>query len=1020
LVIKDPEANNKRYGEVSFQFDKVFWTNAKQEDVFDISCRAQVDHVMNGYNSCCFAYGQTGSGKTYTMFGEGGEVRGVIPRSVEYLFQCLAKKTSTSEVAMVCSFLEIYNDQIRDLGKAYLAAMGVESNTSAALHEKTSDLFEKLAGKRGNPYFAPAFHKSGSAMALSGAVRPGLKEVQDEYNTMNYEIREDNEGNVFVKDLSLVPVTTMEEVMSLIATGLRVRATHETKMNAFSSRSHTVFTITVLQRDKITGEAITGMLNLVDLAGSERLKKSESIGVRLKEALHINTSLTALGKVIMALDPSSENSHIPYRDSKLTRVLQNSLGGNSFTTVIATVHPVAKFYEECLSSLQFANRCRNVRNNPRVNYVEDSEDKDRKIRKLMEEIGTLRTKMTQLTGNDLAGGMRASVAGGAGGGAGKLSPAALVQLLKRLGIAATLAPDGALLVNGQKFGADDIGLGEGSTDYGGGGGGKDGSGNNVNTEKLLKSIKELKETNANYSAKSKDRKLQMEEQGRQLQKMSMEIVKLQTGMRHKEFECKSLAEEKERALSEMKQFLENKYAQDLQGMISHNRELLSHHQEEFNKIPTALMEYTKLNAKNEKERNEFEAPLRAEFEVTLKGLDKSRLAELAHVKAQYDFWLEEKDMALSGFVDSFNAYRVKKSEQLRMAEREIVKLYDYFEQLEAVLQGACDGKFLVRIKEAGFAIPESRFGSTDMDNVEGGVKGAVIIPKAFVPLNPFKIKGEARLDLTLKIVEKHKERTERLRKMKTDALEKSVHYAQKSAKKNLESGSLVGNVRNFLATRPITPPEKLQVVSGITYHAPTSVPRPLSAGALAVQALPTSVPKLPPARSSATAPASKLNASGSLNRSRDLTVQRSPSRMVPGSQLDVKYRGPDLVSTAPGELQSRSRLDPEQWPEEDSERAPSSHNRSSKALLLEKQNRELAAEVQRLQERERKSKAQAVEMGTPQTAEHIRKLEAESERLKKLVKDINAQLHASKVAQNALTRKFGRGYDSNEENDGVF
>lgn len=311
-------------------------------------------------------------------------------------------------------------------------------------------------------------------------------------------------------------------------------------------------------------------------------------------------------------------------------------------------------------------------------------------------------------------------------------------------------------------------------------------------------------------------------------------------------------------------------------------------------------------------------------------------------------------MALSGFVDSFNAYRVKKSEQLRMAEREIVKLYDYFEQLEAVLQGACDGKFLVRIKEAGFAIPESRFGSTDMDNVEGGVKGAVIIPKAFVPLNPFKIKGEQRLDLTLKIVEKHKERTERLRKMKTDALEKSVHYAQKSTR-SVEGGSLVGNVRNFLVTRPITPPEKLQVVSGITFHAPGGAARPVSAGALAVQALP-SVPKLPPTRTSATAPTNKLNGSGSLNRSRDLTVQRSPSRMVPGSQLDAKYRGPDLVSTAPGELQSRSRVDPEQWPEEDSERVPSGHNRSSKALLLEKQDRELVQEVQRLQEREQKSK----------------------------------------------------------------
>jgi hypothetical protein len=235
------------------------------------------------------------------MFGNDGDIRGVIPRSVEYLFQKLSKMSSSSEVAMVCSFLEIYNDQIRDLGKAYLVAMGVEASTSKALYEKTSNLFENLAGKRGNPYFAPAFHRVGSNVAMAADDRPGLKEVQDEYNTMNYEIREDNEGNVFVKDLSLVPVTTIEEVMSLITMGLSVRATHETKMNAFSSRSHTVFTITILQKDKITGQATTGMLNLVDLAGSERLKKSESQGVRLKEALHINTSLTALGMYFVVI-----------------------------------------------------------------------------------------------------------------------------------------------------------------------------------------------------------------------------------------------------------------------------------------------------------------------------------------------------------------------------------------------------------------------------------------------------------------------------------------------------------------------------------------------------------------------------------------------------------------------------------------------------------------------------------------------------------------------------------------------
>ena len=913
------------------------------------------------------------------MFGEGGDVRGVIPRSVEYLFQSLAKKTLSSEVAMVCSFLEIYNDQIRDLGKAYLAAMGVESNTSAAMYEKTSDLFEKLAGKRGNPYFAPAFHKAGSAMQLSGAIRPGLKEVQDEYNTMNYEIREDNEGNVFVKDLSLVPVTTMEEVMSLIATGLRVRATHETKMNAFSSRSHTVFTITVLQRDKMTGEAITGMLNLVDLAGSERLKKSESIGVRLKEALHINTSLTALGKVIMALDPSSENSHIPYRDSKLTRVLQNSLGGNSYTSVIATVHPTSRYYEECLSSLQFANRCRNVRNNPRVNYVEDTEDKDRKIRKLMEEIGTLRSKMTHMNGAELQGGVRSSLGGAGGSAAAKLSPADLVNLLKRLGIAATLHPDGNLLVNGQKFGTEDIGLGGDGADAVVEGrvttSSKDNSGvTEKNVEKLQKTVKELKESNASYAAKAKERKLQMEEQGRQLQKLSVDLVKLQTGMRHKEFECKTLAEEKERSLSEMKTFLEGKYAGDLQLMINHNREVMHHHQADIDKIPTALTEYTKLFAKAEKERTDLEAPLKADFDAQLKEIENSRQAELAHIKSQFDFWLEEKDKALSGFVDNFNAYRAKKSEQLRMAEREIVHLYEYYAELDRVLEDARRGKFYVRPKEILYAAPphaetHAKPVSGEMEGVhEGAVKGSLVIPKADLPQNPFKSFGPSTLGLTRKIVEKHKEREMRLKHMKTDAIRKSIHYAAESAKHMGADAQLEGNVRNFLVTFEKDAGAVVDPHGGGIVFTTQGAQRPITADARLVKKLPNGAPKQPeqlPARpTSSTGKNKPRGAGGGSGSGGDAGQKLSSSHQQNSVHSNPSLRDPTSrvgLNTAPGGMQNNSRSDPEIWGDESRSGSPNggnnSNNRRTKSAV-DQINQDLLAEVEMLRAKEKAAKVQ--------------------------------------------------------------
>jgi hypothetical protein len=706
------------------------------------------------------------------MFGTDGEIRGVIPRSVEYLFHSLSLKSSTAEVAMVCSFLEIYNDQIRDLGKAYLVAMGVESSSSLALFEKTSDIFENLAGKRGNPYFAPAFHRPGSAMASVAESRPGLKEVQDEYNTMNYEIREDNEGNVFVKDLSLVPVTSLEEVMSLITLGLRVRATHETKMNAVSSRSHTVFTITVLQRDKITGQAVTGMLNLVDLAGSERLKKSESQGIRLKEALHINTSLTALGKVIMALDPSTENTHIPYRDSKLTRILQNSLGGNSFTSVIATIRLSPKYYEECLSTLQFANRCRNVRNNPRVNYADDREDKDKRIRKLNEEINALRGKLSNVHAHMPVGKADNGV-----------HFQQVLGILKILGINASVSSDNCIVLNGKKYNVDDLLFSGESDDVEKSvheGQKRDQSGA-LNVDKLQKTIKELKESSETYSMRAKERKQMLDEQSREVQKLTAELVKCRTVIKHKEFEYSSLLEEKERVLAEQKILLESRFKDELTGVLRTNDELLKFQHMERERVPQHLKQYTQLLQKFDKELAAAEKPLRSDFTAHLSHLEKSRADEIVNLKKQYDYWLDEKDKALSGFVESFNSYRDKKAEQLRMAEKEIVKLYEYTEQLEQILDNVEKGVYQVRQKQ-GAKGGRSTTGllsganSTDPDGI-----GAVVLPKGIRPLNPLKFSPLGNgLELTKKIVDKHKERVVRLDKMKEEAFQKSLHLAAQS------------------------------------------------------------------------------------------------------------------------------------------------------------------------------------------------------------------------------------------------
>ncbi len=184
--------------------------------------------------------------------------------------------------------------------------------------------------------------------------------LPESFHHQDLQIHETEKGQVFVKDLTLVPVKSIQEVMQVINMGVAMRQTHETAMNANSSRSHTVFTINVVQKDKRIpdSEVISGVVHLVDLAGSERLARSKSEGKRFQEAVLINSSLSALGKVVLALaNDGRQMNHIPYRDSKLTRILQNSLGGNSFTTLLTTINPSADNYEESLNALQFADRC---------------------------------------------------------------------------------------------------------------------------------------------------------------------------------------------------------------------------------------------------------------------------------------------------------------------------------------------------------------------------------------------------------------------------------------------------------------------------------------------------------------------------------------------------------------------------------------------------------------------------------------------------------------------------------------
>jgi len=397
-------------------------------------------------------------GKTYTMFGsEAGDAPGIIPRAVDYLFRVLRTRAHAKDTAVVISFLEVYMDRVRDLGVAAGgAAPAAESRPGSAKRGPPRPDSALRTTRPDGTTDTTRWYEEASKVTGTFGRRADSDPSLDfgaRYAKQSLDVREDAAGNVYVEGLSVLKVDSAEQALEVVRRGMSLRATQETKMNAVSSRSHTVLTLHVLQKDRRTGQTVDGMLNLVDLAGSERLKRSASEGMRQAEARAINSSLTALGKVVVALqaqtltaagpgaassDPTmrastSDGAHVPYRDGKLTRLLQNSLGGNSFTALVATVHPRGEDVEESLSTLQFAHRCRSVINRPKINVtLKDDEDKDRRIRQLEGEGSMLRRQLAV---------------------ARVTTKLRLVRLLADVGMSGRILPDGRIrLADGRVLG----------------------------------------------------------------------------------------------------------------------------------------------------------------------------------------------------------------------------------------------------------------------------------------------------------------------------------------------------------------------------------------------------------------------------------------------------------------------------------------------------------------------------------------------------------------------------------------
>lgn len=320
----------------SYTFDRVFDTNTNQKSLFEEAAQPVIKDILLGYNGTIFTYGQSGSGKTHTMYGSSlydEDLKGIIPRSIEYMFDYINDpKNEQTKFQIKFSMLEIYKEALYDL-------------------------------------------------------------LNPQFNSKDLKIKETKDKQIYVTNLTEEYISSIDEFLLLIDQADKFRVVSETGLNKQSSRSHLLFIIEVLQQLP-DGSEKCGKLNLIDLAGSEKITKTGAVGETLEEAKKINLSLSTLGMVISSL--SSEKDYIPYRDSKLTRILQDSLGGNYKTTLVVACSPHIFNSEESNATLKFAMRAKKIKNKVKQNIKKSTEELEKIIDELSQKLGKAQAEISRL------------------------------------------------------------------------------------------------------------------------------------------------------------------------------------------------------------------------------------------------------------------------------------------------------------------------------------------------------------------------------------------------------------------------------------------------------------------------------------------------------------------------------------------------------------------------------------------------------------------------------------------------
>ena len=326
-----------------FTYDEIFDEKSDQDQVFENGPKQIIDKTLQGFNGCIFCYGQTGSGKTYTMYGDNANP-GIIYQANQYIQDYITRNPENKQYEISVTFIEIYNEELKDL----------------LIDENKKKHHDKL------------------------------------------KIREDPISGVYVEGVVTKDIKTATDLQNIIDFGQQRRTVGSTEMNNQSSRSHSILGLHLKINCKGNEIPQKATLYMIDLAGSERAGSANSknnavSNKRLKEGNNINLSLTSLGMVIKAL--VEKNKHIPYRNSQLTRLLQDSLGGNSMTIMIANMSPAMSNFADSLSTLQFANRAKNIKNKA----TKYKDPKSRKIAELQNELEKLRLQIEQFRNNCTCG-----------------------------------------------------------------------------------------------------------------------------------------------------------------------------------------------------------------------------------------------------------------------------------------------------------------------------------------------------------------------------------------------------------------------------------------------------------------------------------------------------------------------------------------------------------------------------------------------------------------------------------------